>query len=231
MTTTEALRILEAMADGCHPITGEVLNLDHVLMQEEVIEALLIAVDAVQGKSLGAEVLLDEADLLEAVAFYRTQEINPTAHRVSAFLTGDKSIKDADWRQHPLFGKNERYVKAQLVEPVQAWMERNNIHPPKQTGPGELHPYFNAPNYNRLSEKAIQQLREKVTAIPLERTEGLSEYLIERRKTLPRSHEPWGEEEIRMLKIALEYTNDMAFLCDSFGRSEAAISAQAAKLF
>ena len=111
-------------------------------------------------------------------------------------------------------------------------VKQHNINPPKQRPEGErvIHPYFQAAPYNKLTERGITQLKEKINELPLLRTEGLSDSLIERRLTWPRSHEPWPEEEIRLLKKALEFTNDLAFLSTAFGRTDFAISAQAEKL-
>jgi hypothetical protein len=221
------------MADGCSPLTGEVLPADHVLLDERVMEALLIAIEALQGKPLPVDVQLDADDLLEAVELYRALAITPTAHRLSALLAGERSIKDTELLQHALYGKHRgRYTKAQLLPSVEQWVKQHNINPPKQRPEGErvIHPYFQAAPYNKLSERAIAQLKEKIHELPLQRTEGLSASLIERRLTWPRSHEPWPEEEMRLLKKALEFTNDLAFLSTAFGRTDFAISAQAEKL-
>jgi len=250
MTPKEALLILEAMADGCSPLTGEVLPHDHLLLDESVMEAVLIAIEAMRGKPASAtakparnarsatplgpdqampleDVDLPDDDLMLAVSLYRAHDTNPTANRIAALLCGTPAVKIAELVQHPLYGKYAaRYQKAQIVPWLDEWILKNNINPPTVK---EIHPYFAEPHHNRLSERAVEQLKEKVVAIPIVRVEGLSEELIERRKTLPRSHEPWPEEEMRLLKKAIEFTNDLPFLSQCFGRSELAISAQAEK--
>lgn len=247
MTHTEALSILEAMADGCSPLTGEVLPHYHLLLDESVMEAILIAIESMQGKSAPAtskparntgkvqreptlvDVSLPDDDLMVAVELYRGLATNPTATRLSAFLCGDRSVKDPELTHHPLFGKyGHSYQKADIVPWMDEWIKKNNINPPKENTK-VIHPFFAEPHFNKLSERAIEQLKEKVSAIPLVRVEGLSEELLERRKTMPRSHEPWPEEEQRLLKKAIEFTNDVTFLAQCFGRSELAVSAQAEK--
>ncbi len=248
MTPNEALLIFEAMADGCSPLTGEVLPHDHLLLDESVMEAVLIAIESLRGKSASAtskpsrnakpgnsaaqalpleQVDLPDEDLMTAVTLYRSLDTNPTANRIAALLCGNSAVKMTELLQHHLFGKYaERYQKAQIVPWLDEWILKNNINPPTVK---EIHPYFAEPHHNALSERAVEQLKEKVAAIPIVRIEGLSEELVERRKTLPRSHEPWPEEETRLLKKATEFTNDLPFLSQSFGRSELAISAQAEK--
>lgn len=245
MTHSEARIILEAMADGCDPLTGEALPMDHLLLDESVMEALLIALEALHATPengskpaprkpvktipLPIDFALPDGELMEAVELYRALATNPTANRIAALLCGAPAVKDAELKAHPLFGRYaSHFQKAQIVPWLEEWMVKNNIVPPKDA-PKELHPYFNEPHFNKLSDKAVQQLKEKVVALPITKTEDLSEHVIERRLTLPRYQEPWPEEEIRLLKIATEFTNDLAFLGECFGRSPLALSAQAEK--
>ncbi len=231
MTQTEAREILEALADGCSPFSGEVLPEDHILMEEPVIEALLIALEALRGKS--PKVMLDiaEDDIQTAVAAFELADINPTANRLATFLSGTRAFKNPELIRHPLYGKYGRlHSKGALTDHMEVWIEKNlkPLLPPRAET--EPHPYFNEPHFNKLSEKAIQQLKEKVTALPIVRVEGLSESLMERRKVSPRSHEPWPDAEIRLLNIALDFTNDLEFLATCFGRSTTAIVAQGNKI-
>jgi hypothetical protein len=251
MTHTEALLILEAMADGCSPLTGEVLPHDHLLLDESVMEAILIALEVLRaapatgagasGKSTRAaskvakpdltavDVVLPEDDLWAAVELYRALAINPTANRIAALLCGTPAVKEDEIKRHPLFGKyGGRYQKAQIVPWLEEWSKLHNVIPSRENTK-ELHPYFAEPHFNKLSPPAIAQLKAKVEAIPIVKLEGLSDDLVERRKTLPRSHEPWPEEELRLLKKATEFTNDLEFLMQCFGRSALALSAQAEK--
>ncbi len=240
--------ILEAMADGCSPLTGEVLPHDHLLLDERVMEAVLIALEVMRGQpavassprrkpveatgeapAAFAEVPIPDDELFAAVEVFKGLSITPTAHRLSAFLCGERKFKEPELLHHPLAGKyHDLYQKAQLVPSVEAWIKQYNVIPPRDNLK-EIHPFFAEPHFNKLSERAIEQLKEKVTAIPIVKVEGLSEDLIERRKTMPRSHEPWPEEELRLLRKATEFTNDLQFLSTCFGRSELALSAQAEK--
>lgn len=233
MTQSEAMAILEAMADGCDPLTGEALPVDHVLMEESVMEALLIALESLRGKPAPAEIDLPTDDLMTAIEVFRALHINPTANRVGGFLTGEAKFKEADLQRHPLQGKYGHFKKSQVVPWLDAWMLHHQIHAPKVREDGSfiLHPFFDAPHHNKLTPAAEKQLREKVAAIPIQRTENLSEYVLEQRKMLPRSNEPWTEEELRLLKIALQFTNDVALLSSAFGRSERSISAQSERIF
>jgi hypothetical protein len=247
MTHSEAISMLETMADGCDPLTGEVLPIDHLLLDESVMEALLIAVEALHAQPASAtktgaasrkspkppldavDVVLPDEDVWVVVELYRALATTPTANRIAAVLCASPSVKEAELKRHPLFGKyGSRYQKAQIVPWLEVWSKKHNVIPSREITK-ELHPYFEAPHFNKLTAPAVEQLKEKVSAIPLVRVEGLSDDLIERRKTMPRSHEPWPEEELRLLKKAIEFTNDLAFLGECFGRSALALSAQAEK--
>lgn len=231
MTQAEAREILEALADGCSPLSGEVLPADHILMEEQVIEAILVAIDALRGKTPKAPLDIPEDDIHVAVAAFESVEINPTANRLASFLSGTRAFKEAELLRHPLYGKYGRlHAKGALTDHLADWILKHLKPAAQPRIETEPHPYFNEPHFNKLSEKAMQQLKEKVSSIPLVRVEGLSESLIERRKLFSRSHEPWPEEEIRLLNIALDFTNDAEFLGTCFGRSATAITAQSTKL-
>ncbi len=229
MTQSQAREILEALADGCSPLSGEVLPEDHILMEESVIEALLIAIELLRGKVPKAVLDIDEEDIRYAVAAFETVDMNPTANRLATFLSGTRAFKNPELIHHPLYGKyGRKHSKGALNDYLEIWVEKNLK--PANASDGEPHPYFNEPHFNKLSEKATLQLKEKVVALPMVRVDGLSESLLERRKVFPRSHEPWPDEEVRLLNIALDFTNDLEFLATCFGRSTTAISAQSVKL-
>ncbi|MFN8393893.1 MAG: hypothetical protein U0176_04395 [Bacteroidia bacterium] len=225
MTPEQARDILTALADGCDPTTGETLPVGHILLEEDVIEALLIAIDGLRGSGPTTSVALPEQDIQAAMGILQDAGRRPTANSIAGFLLGDRAFKFPELLGHPFHGKLAgRFTKGAFRDQIEAWLAE---HHPKQPRPAaEAHPYFEEPPVNRLTERAIQQLREKVAALPMQKTEGLSEALIERRKIHPRSHEPWPEEELRLLTIALQYTNDTEFLADCFGRSVASIVAQ-----
>jgi hypothetical protein len=232
MSPQEAKNILEALADGCSPITGEVLPLDSIVMEEEVIEALLVAIDALRGNTAVSHVQIDPAELMAVVALFRQFDRSASSNQLMHFLLGTRDFKIESMMQHPLYGKYaKRYQKGELGDYLEQWVKAENIvaRLPKAATESELHPFFHAPIYNKLSEKGIEQLRTKVKALPMQHVANLSEALIERRKLHPRANEPWPEEEQRLLKIALEYTNDIEFLVGCFGRSYASIAAQSEK--
>lgn len=231
MTEAEAREILEALADGCSPFSGEVLPADHLLLDETVMEALLIAIEALRGKGKPEGIELPHEEVLAAVDAFVQVDKKPTAISLANFFAGTSSIKLPEIVRHPLYGRYaRRHSKGALTDALTAWIHTHLR--PAAKAPSELvpHPYFGEPHFNKLSEKAIAQLKEKVAAIPLVKTEGLSESLVERRKLFPRSHEPWPDEELRLLKVALGFTNDLEFLGSCFGRSVQAMMAQGNRL-
>jgi hypothetical protein len=55
-----------------------------------------------------------------------------------------------------------------------------------------------------LSLNAVNQLRAKVSALGIAKSEGLSENVLSARKKHPRAFEPWSAEEIELLRKATQ---------------------------
>lgn len=229
MNWDEAREILGTLVDGCDPRTGEMLPVGHVLLEEDVMEALLIAVDALRGKGPDAGIPLPEQDIRTALEILQAAGRRPTANSIAGFLLGDRAFKVPELLGHPFYGKLAgRFTKGAFKDQIEAWLAEHL--PRAQSREFEPHAHFNPPTYNRLSERAIQQLKEKVAALPITKTTGLSETLMALRRSLPRANEPWPEEEVRLLRIALDFTNDVEFLSGCFGRSVLSIQAQGGKV-
>lgn len=50
MDINKTIEILEALASGCSPTTGEMINNDSVLNERDVIRAIQIAIDQLKKK-------------------------------------------------------------------------------------------------------------------------------------------------------------------------------------
>jgi hypothetical protein len=90
--------------------------------------------------------------------------------------------------------------------------------------------FFKKEKFNRLSENAIKQLKEKVNELGIEKTENLSEYVLNARTIHPRAYESWSDKEKTLLSKALEYTNDLDLLSTCFQRGKGSIEACGLKM-
>ncbi len=112
-----------------------------------------------------------------------------------------KATTDAFFSNHP-----------ELVEPrLRPWDDE----------PVALDPLF-----NRLSERAVVQLRSLIAALPHSKARGGAGYIQAARERYPRAFQPWSAEEIRLLERAVSHTNDLQFLSHSFGRTQASLLEQ-----
>ncbi|RYF90451.1 MAG: hypothetical protein EOO03_03695, partial [Chitinophagaceae bacterium] len=124
MTKTEAYVILDALAEGCSPFTGELLP-DHALLNErKVIRALQMALDALNAAPIKPIVTAEIPEALQQTSVLAIAEtiqaagITPTVSRFSRFLLGSKQFTHPEITAHHLFGsiKNQfTYADLQLL--------------------------------------------------------------------------------------------------------------------
>lgn len=234
MTRNETLKVLEALASGCSPTTGEMLELESVLHERSVIRALQIAIEAVKKDTAVSEatVLIDSEEVLTAMHLFEGVQQKPTANRLIGFFLASRNFRNHQITEHPLYGKYQhRYQKGQLLDFLNEFFETNGFSKSgsKRSEREELE-FFQGEIFNRLSESALVQLKEKVNALGVWKTEGLTEYILSIRKTYPRAYESWSSEEKRLLERALQYTNDLELLSHCFQRGKGSINAMAAQL-
>jgi hypothetical protein len=89
--------------------------------------------------------------------------------------------------------------------------------------------FFSGGTYNRLSESAINQLKEKVEELGIQKTE-VGEYVQQARIKYFRAYESWTDEEDVLLAKALEYTNDISVLCECFQRGIGSIESRGKRI-
>uniref|UniRef100_UPI0023F126F3 hypothetical protein n=1 Tax=Flavobacterium filum TaxID=370974 RepID=UPI0023F126F3 len=89
---------------------------------------------------------------------------------------------------------------------------------------------FEKEKFNKITENGIKQLKEKISEIGILKTENLSDYVVEARKTYPRAYENWSAKEIEILSKAIKYTNDLSLLADCFQRGKGSIEQAAKKI-
>jgi hypothetical protein len=90
MNISETITILDALASGCSPVTGEQFPEESVLNTREVIRALQISINELKRleppSNPATEVRIEEADLNEVFELFTLQGKNPTVNRFTGFF-------------------------------------------------------------------------------------------------------------------------------------------------
>ncbi|MBK9671221.1 MAG: DNA helicase RecQ [Bacteroidetes bacterium] len=145
-------------------------------------------------------------------------------HTLGKLLLGSSSNKLTDARHAvTFFGVLEGVTKYATLRPVLlAYFEKHFYANTQQ----QVQDFFAAPYYNHLNESSKQNLKRAVSSLPILKSgETLTDAVRELRKTFPRSHETWTDQEIAYYREAFKHTNDLNFLTSVFLRSENSIKA------
>ncbi len=127
------------------------------------------------------------------------------------------------------YGEMAAWAKYTSIRPILGVYFEKNV---REEGKSKQEEFFAAPTYNHLNEPSRKNLVMAIGQLALEKpTETLSAAVQEIRKTFARSHEPWSEKEIIFYRKALEHTNDLQFLAQTFQRSENSVKAMCLLLF
>lgn len=237
MEKEKAIFILDALASGSVPQTGEVLKGHQILKEDDVVRALQEAVLTLKlanrQKAYGP-VHLEEEKIVEVMAFFLGIERNPNPHRLAQFFTGSQAVKQEELRKHPLFGNQSQYCRyAQLKDHFSTYFE-DNPQIVRQYFVDEVAwkqvLYFQKKSFNHLTEQEAADIKLSIGKIPMAKREKLSPELREIRARFPRSHEPWSSVEKALLGEAISKTNDLYFLSECFQRGKNAIEICGQKL-
>lgn len=228
MDTNNAIRIIEALASGCSPFTGKLLHNESVLNQRDVIRALQIAIDHLKNETISNHnnVLISDTHIQEVIKIFKDVKRNPTPNNLTEFFLGGRNFKDKSIVSHPLYGKlKNTYSKGKLLD----YFTNNFFDRTSNYGENlkkDLYKeidYFQKEKFNKLSDKAILQLKEKINQLEVQKKENLPEYIQTARLINPRAYEPWSDIEMDLLSKAIEYTNDLNLLSQCFLRGRGSI--------
>ncbi len=232
MDKDKTIEVLEALASGCSPTTGEVIN-DNILNERIVIRALQAAIDFLKNEAANSqfEVDIDANDINNAIAAFKAENINTSANKLTEFLLGTRKFKNNSLVSNPLYGKYfNKYSQGQLLDFFGKYFTENDLgNSPKKDLYKEID-FFQKEKFNRLSVNAINQLKEKVNELGIQKTENLTEYILNTRINHPRAYESWSEKEKTLLSKALEYTNDLDLLSICFQRGKGSIESFGKKM-
>jgi len=228
MDRNRTIEILEALASGCSPTTGEMLENESVLNERDVIRALQIAIDNLKTDEPQtiSNVEIDETDIKSVIDLFKEEEPNPTSNKLVGFFLGTRKFKNETLISNQLYGKYRNlYQKGQLLDFFTQYFADNNLtnRNNRKNNPYKEIDFFQKETFNRLSEKAINQLKEKVDELGVLKTENLSEYVQNARINHPRAYESWTDMEKELLNKAIEYTNDLDLLSNCFQRGKGSI--------
>jgi hypothetical protein len=228
MDRNKTIEILEALASGCSPTTGEMIENESVLNERDVIRALQVAIDNLKTDEPQtiSNVEIDETDIKSVIDLFKEEEQNPTSNKLVGFFLGTRKFKNETLVSNQLYGKYRNlYQKGQLLDFFNKYLVDNKLanRNNRKNNPYKEIDFFQKETFNRLSEKAINQLKEKVDELGILKTENLSEYVQNARINHPRAYESWTDMEKELLNKAIEYTNDLDLLSDCFQRGKGSI--------
>ena len=228
MNINETIEILEALASGCSPATGEIMDHDSVLTERNVIRALQVAIDRLKAHEpqLVSAIEMDESDIKNAIELFKEEEQNPTSNKLVGFFLGTRRFKNKTFISSQLYGKYRNlYQKGQLLDFFTPYLSENSLtdRSNRKNNPYREIDFFQKETFNKLSDSAINQLKEKVDKLGIQKTENLSGDVQNARIHHPRAYEPWTDIEKKRLSKAFEYTNDLDVLSNCFQRGKGSI--------
>lgn len=236
MEVSKAVQILEAIASGCSPSTGEIIPDENILNDRDVIRALQIAIDHLKfpKSSVLGIVNIRQMDIDEAIYLFRDQRKGVSSNNLASFFLRTRSFKNPKIISHKLYGKyNGIYTPGQLIDFFTEYLSKNGFFPGnilKEPPPYRQVDFFQKEKFNRLAPAAVEQLKEKIEELGVLKIENLADYVQEARKEHKRAYEKWSEKEIGLLKKAIEYTNDLDLLSECFQRGRASIEGTGQKI-
>ncbi|NJB82170.1 hypothetical protein [Wenyingzhuangia aestuarii] len=235
MKIDRTLEILEALASGCNPHTGELIEDDHILNHREVIRALERTISELEKNKTVPLINIDKTEIEKTILLFKSVNYNPTYNRLSYFFTKHKQFHIPVLNNDELYGKYagyyhlhdlKNYFKRYLIE--NGFTSYGQIK--KKTNPWDTITFFNQKKFNTLSSNSVEELKKKINEIGIQKTENLSEYIIQSRIKHFRAYEKWTEKEKKILQRALKHTNDLELLSKCFQRGKGSIESCAKKL-
>lgn len=240
MNLNQTIRVLEALASGCSPATGAVVAHESVLNERDVIRALQVAIEQLKYEpdKNTPGVNIDAAEIQSAIALFTAQKQTASATYLSDFFSAARAFKHESINQHELYGKyKDKYTKGSLLDFLNNWLQdhggaknRKSGHKEAVAKPWQEINFFQQAPFNHYAQKAIDQLKHKVSTLPLGKSENLAAYIRKARLHYPRSHEPWKAAEDELLRDALQQTNNLELLSECFQRGTHAIEERGKRL-
>jgi ribosomal protein S18 len=235
MDTNKAIQILEALASGCSPSTGELLDKESILNDRDVIRALQMGIDQLRLHNYVAtnNVEIEQNDINSVIALFDEVERNPSSNNLAGFFLGTKQFKNQNLISNQLYGKLRGiYTRGQLIDFFSRYLSDNNIltkNSFRNVAYKQID-FFQKEKFNKLTPNATNQLKAKISELGILKTENLPDYIQEARKIHYRAYEHWSEKEMELLSKAIKYTNDLDLLSECFQRGKGSIESVGQKI-
>jgi len=235
MDIDKTITILEALAAGYSPLTGVQIDKESLLNERDIIRAFQFAIDHLKNQSSLSEskVNIPEGDIQNVINLFREEGKNPNANSLYGFFMGNVKFKNEKFISNPLFGKlRNTYTKGQVLDYFTNYCLDHNFGSPRKLIV-ELYrdiDFFQQEKFNRLTDRAVDQLKEKVKELGILKIENIPDYVQAARKVYPRAYESWSEKETELLSKAIKYTNDLDLLSQCFQRGKNSIEILGKKL-
>ena len=130
MDINKTIEILETLASGFSPETGEMIDHDSVLNERKVIRALQIAIDNLkkeihQGNS---NISIKKQDLDDAIHLLEKEGELVTANKLLGFFLGIRKFKNDTIHASRHYGKYQnRYKKGELFDFFTQYLSENPL--------------------------------------------------------------------------------------------------------
>ena len=238
MIDEKQIDILEALASGFSPITGELLEESSIVRDASVVSALREIVDKLKTKSqFSDEINISQDQINVVVELFRSRNVNVTSNRLASFMLGVRKFKDQSLNTHELFSKYKGIYKfGQLSDYFTDYISnmsqgnKDSEYKNKEKDALKKIDFFQKPGFNTLTQTDILQIKKKVSAIDLKNAENLSDYIIKARIRYPRAYEPWTDYEVDLLRQAIVQTNELDILSTCFQRGRGSLDSRGKKI-
>ncbi|MFD1292620.1 hypothetical protein ACFQ5N_02120 [Lutibacter holmesii] len=248
MKIRRTIEILEALASGCSPQTGELIENDSVLNERDVIRALEKAISELErinisteskseNKTQTIELNITTEEIKKTIKLFQSIEYNPTYSRLTHFFLKSKQFDFPILNSNDLYGKYfgyytkqdlHKFFKHYLIE--NGFSLHGKVKKEKKPQPWQDIEFFKQEKFNNLTDKAVEQLKSKINEIGILKTEDLSQHTINSRVRYFRAYENWNDYEKELLEKAMEYTNDLELLSECFQRGKGSIESYGKRL-
>jgi len=241
MKIDRTIEILEALASGCSPQTGEIIEKDSVLNERDVIRALEKSISELErinnsenevneNINIASDLKINNIEIEKTIKLFQSVECNPTYSRLTHFFLKSKDFAFPLLNSNDLYGKYfGYYTKQDLHKLFKHYLIENGfslygkIKKERKPQPWQEVDFFEKEKFNNLTDKAIEQLKNKINEIGIIKTEDISQATIRFRAKHFRAYETWSDNEKELLNKAMVYTNDVNLLSECFQRGNGSI--------
>lgn len=236
MQAKELITLMDALSNLLDPVTGKSFPANSCLKAPSIKQAI----NEVKIAAQQIERPISDVAVLATCQKLRELSFTPTAPQLVKVYLGSKTVVAPDLRGLPEYGSLKGLIsKRAALSWLKAFAARhpNQIRANNPTfkriqhQPWQTVPYFKETPFNQLSPDLINNFRQNIAALGLQKaTQQLPSSMARTRQQLPRAFEPWTKEEKAILVEVMCYTNQIALIAPIFGRSTRAILSEGKKL-